>query len=285
MLMKKFILFLTFVSANAIILNCRFYFYSNWNSLPENTYTCSAYVTLDFTNGTVIDVIGTHLDGKNDSNVEIVDIGNNPNLTFIPQGLTFFFTNMIGIHLHRTGLKTIYGDELNNYPRLRWFSVEMGILESVGGSLFENTPEIFVANFYGNKIENIGWNLLDPLNSTIRVYFALNTCINMNSYNNSTRFNLLVERIRTNCTDFNAEITTSTTTTTTINPAITTSSLSTTLSSITTSTFPTTPEGECSNGSVGANVCELIEQNKKLEAKLEFITELLFELLTSPCRK
>lgn len=238
------ILFLVvFSTANGISLDCDFNTW-NWISLPKtfkHTYTCKAKGFLESTNGTVSDVTGKHLPGKNNFDVEFVKI-NNHELTFIPRGLTRFFPNMFALYLHNSNIKVLHGFELDEYPRLIYFAYESGTLDTIGGELFTKTPKIIYANFYNNKIRNVGWNLLDNVKSTAKVIFGSNICINKDSRNNPHHFNELVQILRENCTSFPPEV--------------------------------TTPiDDECFEGNLEQKICELMNQNRRLERKLEDLIE------------
>lgn len=248
MLSKTFLIILIFSSSNAILLNCTFGI-AEWMGLGE-VYYCYPKISFDLSNETVSEVVGTHLGNRTNNDVLAVSFSRG-NLTFVPQGLTNFFHNMIALYIGKSDIRILYGHELNGYPNLRWLSVEYDDqLEAIGGNLFSNLPNIRFISIHENKnLDTIGWNILDKVNPISHLYFLYNSCVNMESRNNTVEFIALKNAIRANCSDFNSE---TTTTETEI-------------------TFPTTPD-VCLPGDIDERVCALEEENRDLLNDVENLT-------------
>lgn len=252
MFKEEILIFLSIIlGANGILLNCT-YITAGWTGL-QNLYYCDAKVSLQSTNGTVSGVSGTHQSGRTDADVQGVSIFDVTDLTFVPQGITNFFPNLILIYFYNPGIKILNGNELDGYPHLEWFGLNNGNVESVAGNLFANVPNMKVVWFAGNNIKNIGWDLLNPVDPSGLIDFRVNHCINLNSQNNPAAFNEIVHTIRNNCTNFEGETTT-----------------------LASTTFD---YGECTTRYIEQNICDLVEHNKELENKLEIIENRLDNLI------
>jgi hypothetical protein len=124
---------------------------------------------------------GVHREGFNDADVEIIRILDGSEIETVPRGVARFFPNFIGLHMRRTAIKRLTGDELLEYPRLQWFGLETSEIEFIPGNLFKPTPNILMISFGSNRIKRVGTGLLDNLYDLQRVYFLNNVCIDMAS--------------------------------------------------------------------------------------------------------
>lgn len=168
-------------SASALNFNCQFvdvtwmgigahYQCQTKPSKPSNVET--QYVT---------GVSGIHTSNRTNNDVDAIHISNCTNLSYIPKGLLSIFPNLIGIYLDGCDITSLNGTELNEYPQLRLFALELSPLQYVPGNLFSHNPDIFFVSFTDNKISAIGRDLLSSLNKLSEAYFENNTCINANA--------------------------------------------------------------------------------------------------------
>lgn len=140
------------------------------------TRTISALSTQHVTNAT-----GSHAKNKTNEDVAAVHIANCADLSYIPKGLLQIFPNLIAIYLDGCGITALNGSELNEYPTLELFALEMTAIKHIPGNLFDQTPDVFFVSFTDNTISSVGKELFNNLTQLSEVYFNNNTCINANA--------------------------------------------------------------------------------------------------------
>ncbi|KAG5667221.1 hypothetical protein PVAND_015212 [Polypedilum vanderplanki] len=142
-------------------------------------YSCLTTDIPESTGSYVTEVTGEHLEGRNNYFVRFVEIDGNKTLSLFPRNFSHFFPNLAGFYVTNTLIKTLYGDELNEYgKRLEFFSFGYSSLKEVSSNLFGQTPNVEVVSFYNNKISHVGKNLFKPLNVSQmwHLQFYLNNC-------------------------------------------------------------------------------------------------------------
>lgn len=163
-----------------IILDCNFKTH-DWNNLG-NIYLCDAKVIQFTESRTVIGVSQSHLSEKTNDDVTGVRF-NDQQLDFVPRNITGQLQNIRALEIGFTALKVITKFDLKQFPDLVNFYLVSNPLEALDGDLFEFTPNLQYLSFYGNKITNVGPNLLCNLKSLIYVTFNGNLCTNMTALN------------------------------------------------------------------------------------------------------
>lgn len=126
-------------------------------------------------------VTGVHMENKNNVDVAAIHISNCTDLNYIPKGLLSIFPNLIGMYLHGCGIASLNGTELNEYPTLKLFALELSPLDHVPGNLFAQNPDVFFVSFNDNKINSTGRDLLSNLNKLSEIYFENNVCIDVHA--------------------------------------------------------------------------------------------------------
>lgn len=174
-----FIVFILFASTSALTFTCE-YKEVEWFAIGLN-YQCQTEPFNVDSSQYVTSISGEHLPDKTNDDVIAIHIANCTNLAYIPKGLLEVFPNLIGIYLDACGILSLTGTELNEYPQLRLFALELSSLDYVPGNLFAQTPDMVLVSFADNKINGIGWNLLSNLNKLSEAYFENNICTNKNA--------------------------------------------------------------------------------------------------------
>lgn len=178
--MKILFIIVTIVtSASALTFECLFVEVP-WMAIGMN-YQCQTKPFNVEASQHVTNVCGIHMDNKTNNDVIAIHIKNCTELSYIPKGLLNIFPNLIGIYLEACGITTLNGSELNEYPQLKLFALELSQLYYVPGNFFAHNPEMLLISFVGNKINATGKDLLSNLNKLSEVYFEDNVCINGNA--------------------------------------------------------------------------------------------------------
>lgn len=178
--MKIFcVIFIFFASTSALTLNCEFR-EVRWLAFGLN-YQCHSEAFDVNSTQYVTGVTGVHLENKSFQDVISIHIDNCTNLSYIPKGLLSVFPMLRGIYLEGCGITSLRGCELNEYPHLKLFALELSPLDAVPENLFAQTPDMVLISFADNKIERTGEHLLDNLNDLSQVYFENNVCTNKNA--------------------------------------------------------------------------------------------------------
>lgn len=203
----KLLLLLSLITYSVTIsLDCTFNDSTYWQLLPS-VYECKANISLTSTNGSVssVNAVNGHSNDRTNKDVQAVLFRNCENLTFIPQGLTNFFPNLIAINLQECGIEKLFGSELNSYPNLKWFSLYYNKIERVPGNLFAKTPDIIFLSMNNNKIKYVGKDLLEPLGNASWVRFYSNVCVNA-AASDASQIPTLVKTLNNQCEDIYEEI-------------------------------------------------------------------------------
>jgi hypothetical protein len=206
--MKLLILILASIaSINSLTLDCPFET-KIWANYVGEAYTCY-YPTLSniAESQQLTGVFGTHEAGKSNSDVKVLNIAFNMNLTYFPRGIENFFPNLIALYISNTNITSIHGDELIPFPKLTNFQIAVNpYFERVPGNLFSNNKLLQVVSFYKNNIKHVGEGIMNGLSSLRWIEFNRNYCINKLAY--PADFPTFVEFLRTNCTDIEPPTTT-----------------------------------------------------------------------------
>lgn len=173
------VIFVFFTSTSALTLNCTFR-EVQWLAFGMN-YQCHTEPFNVESSQYVTSVSGVHLSNKTVQDVVSIHIDNCTNLSYIPKGLLDVFPMLRGIYLEGCGILSLIGTELNEYPQLTLFALELSPLDYVPGNLFTQTPGMILISFADNKINGTGKNLLSNLNDLSQVYFENNVCISKNA--------------------------------------------------------------------------------------------------------
>lgn len=199
--MKNFILFLLFSSVSAITFDCTFDNNTTWSGGVGQLYRCNAKLSGIVDSRKLTGVTGNHLSGKTNKDVGAIDISGYAGLQYFPQNMKKFFPNLVAIFLIGTGIKTLKGDELQDFPRLKLFSLSYGQLERVPANFFKATPDMRQIAFHNNRIVNVDGNVLNSLEKLYWVSFERNICISMSS---DSSLDGLIANLRRFCRSRNA---------------------------------------------------------------------------------
>jgi len=186
------LIFCFFSSISALIFDCTFLRYS------DMLYSCVPQISNISDSRRLTNVTGIHFDGKNNRDVDWLEIYDYTDLDFIPQDMTNFFPNLTYLSIWNSGIKTLNGDELHEYRSLKQFGLVHGILENVPRNFFETTPEMEYSHFVNNSIKYVGENPWNSNQHLTWVTFDQNICTNV--YSNPP-FDELIENLRQNCSD------------------------------------------------------------------------------------
>lgn len=170
-----FLLFI-FSSARAVIFYCDFKMYT-W-LVVGSRYTCEVY-GIDAENPTQVDEFrGDHMIGKNDSDVEAFSIYYvTPTLKRIPTGIEKIFDNLL-VFRWTQSLTSLTADDLKPFPDLVVFFIRNAQLFSLDGDVFQHTKKLQYIALDFNRIEHVGFNILNGLPLLTSFYFHSNLCLN-----------------------------------------------------------------------------------------------------------
>jgi Leucine rich repeat len=235
-------------------------------------YTCLVVGITLTGNRELEEVTGNHVDFRTNADVKQLDFGwtwpsNCHNLTFIPQKITNFFPNYIGMMFWSScNIRTLTGDDLKDNPNLEYFFVRHNSIQRIPGDFFQFNRKLTFAFFGNNIIEHVGTDLFTHLTSLTSLFFFQNTCIDEYAYNNRTGVVQIIETLRIRCFDPNDHT-------------------STTLATSTEGADPT-----CPVGNTDQRICDLEDENKELrdtvsslQQDMQQMEEKLIELISRPC--
>lgn len=196
--MKLLLIFFVLVSrSSAVTFNCTFGMSSS--TIVGERYRCLT-VPLNYTEEQrLTEVRGTHILGRNNSNVERLDLTSCTELTFIPQEINVFFPNLSVFMMNSCKLSVLQGNELNVHPHLELFTVNSNQITRIPGNFFALTPRLRYIDFGNNNLSHAGENLLENLAFLSHAYFHNNLCINF--YVTNSSIGCLIGNLRRYCPD------------------------------------------------------------------------------------
>lgn len=177
--MKIFIVRLFFLINSAFAASEIFCEYKLIDWLDDYAEKCEV-ITIDFMpavdgDTTIESVNGYHLNEYGNGDVMTLSI------KFIvvekmPLDLTKFFENLVELEVSYTNLKTISGDDLQEYGNLTTLNLSGNLLTTLPSGLFDNTPNLEYIDFSFNRIKYIDPDIFDAVNNLNRAFFNYNIC-------------------------------------------------------------------------------------------------------------
>jgi Leucine-rich repeat (LRR) protein len=131
------------------------------------------------------EVSGSHMTERTNSDVEMLSIYNQPNVTQMPKNIEVFFKNLIGIDVWRTQIASISSDDFKAFPNLKFLDFQGTLLTSLDGNLLENNHKLWWIGFSDNLIKNVGHDLLSGLDELVTVHFNRNPCMDFEASDSS----------------------------------------------------------------------------------------------------
>lgn len=153
-----------------------------WYSSPNAIYTCKITSALiarsDYR--TIISLIGTHLVGKSNRDVEAVWFSKTV-VNYVPRGLHTSFPNLTGICISECGLMEITRDDFKGLENFKIIYFNNNQLKHLQSNLCVNMPKLTHISFNSNKLEFVSSKLLQPImsNGLDLVDFRKNKNINV----------------------------------------------------------------------------------------------------------
>lgn len=192
------------LSAQAIVFQCGFTFITY--TYVGRTYDCKANV-INTGNVKILDEVrGNHQSGKNNFDVEALNV-QNQDLKYIPKGVAAFFPNIKVLIWFNSNLWELSTDDLRPFPFLMYLNVQTNKLVSLDADLFKFTPRLQFIMFSDNLLYHVGEEILSRTPFLTEARFQRNPCINdyETSRSNIPRLN---DKLPVNCPPLATESTT-----------------------------------------------------------------------------
>jgi hypothetical protein len=175
MSLKFIILLVISSSVNSLVLQCEFKFHhSYWG---EN-YACVVNnITTSETDKDVQSIIGTHLEGKTNDDVEKVFI-EKQNCPVLPRNFGTFFPNLKVLYIMKSQVKTLSEGDLDGLDKLLIFDVSYNPIETIPKGFFKGHNHLRKISFYECHLKLIEKGALDHLQDLNEAHFQYNPCIN-----------------------------------------------------------------------------------------------------------
>lgn len=167
------------VPSHSVVIRCNFGDLV-WSKVGSK-YTCSVRSVQNPEIQEVTEIVGNHLKGRSDLNVEAFTSSGKNNFPNFPRNLEKFFPNLLVIQIWSGKLTSITAADLSPWPNLAFLSLSFNKIETLEGDLFRNNQKLTYISFLGNSIINVGLDLLSNLNELKEVYFSSTRCLNANA--------------------------------------------------------------------------------------------------------
>ncbi|CAH1733587.1 unnamed protein product [Chironomus riparius] len=195
-----FILIALTTISTSFDLNCRFE-YTNGYAVIGRVYICiSSGINMPTPESARFNrMIGTHQGQQSNGLVDGFH-ANRQIISYFPQGLDWFFPNLISLSVMRCGMKEIHQSDLKPFPGLRSLNMYDNKLQVLEQGLMDYNPNLEVVGFHGNRLVHIDPNVFDNLNKMTDLYVEGVPCIDKNT---DTRDETLacVNIMKTQCVD------------------------------------------------------------------------------------
>ena len=170
-----------------------------------SAYTCDITTNLYIKSpedAVIVGVSGTHLSGKTNDDVTAF-YAYNKSIEYFPKRLERFFGNLKVILIKYGQLKEISQSDLKPFSSLVYLNLHFNDIEILEDGLFDSHRNMQVIWFGVNKVFHVGKNVFNNLNKITYLGFGANQCIDMDTWDNSTAVNLIIESLRLKCFDVN----------------------------------------------------------------------------------
>ncbi|KAG5683948.1 hypothetical protein PVAND_013204 [Polypedilum vanderplanki] len=175
MRLTNFILFIVLIKLTiGIKLNCRF---EDYKTVYKFSYTCLAQnLQTTLNERTVTEVVGDHIFGKTNNDVEKVFI-QHQNCHCIPRNLGEFFPNLKILYIMKSNVQYLMDGDLDGLDKLKIFDVSHNPIDQIGENFFKGHSSIMIISFYDCHIKKVTPGSLNSLTNIERMHFEGNACV------------------------------------------------------------------------------------------------------------
>lgn len=199
--MKAIGLFIVLVAlaavTSAVEIHCE-YRIRNWTDDIGDLYSCDVIETSVEDLSTVTDISGTHLEGRNNSDVKGFWFQGHEIFATIPTGVENFFGNLEAIYWSYGNITSIDSSDFQPFPNLLFISVAYNKLVTLDSDLFQHTPKLRRLYLDVNLLEHVGHGLLTGLPDLWYANFVTNPCIDIRA-NTTEQMLELKTKLRIQC--------------------------------------------------------------------------------------
>jgi hypothetical protein len=189
-------------TAQSTTIDCVYYNNADWGTFGT-IYWCNVKNTLIITSlesAQIDSIIGDHLSGFSDDDVQALSINIKDQVNFFPKGIIKYFKNLKGIQIYSSNLKEIHKKDLKYFPKLVDIRLQIGQLEVLEENLFEFNPMLETVLFSNNKISHIDPHIFDNLEKLKTLHFIGNSCIDKDVSNNTIAVKEFIQTLSNMCT-------------------------------------------------------------------------------------
>lgn len=184
----------TFSVCTPFSVDCKYGIANRW-LVVGNQYHCDTSINVDGSDKTVTAITGTHYPNATHANVTTIKINGRLMLSFVPQGFSKFFENILVIEMYATTFQFLNGNEFDEFTKLVNLWIHTSKLTTISSQLFNKAPNIIVTDFRNNSIREVGRNLFSRIKVEQLQYvrFSGNLCINRNAENQTDIRNIIAD--------------------------------------------------------------------------------------------
>lgn len=165
--------------------------------LISKCYECIVSHIISETPNTTVGSVTTML---NLTIYKAVAISVSPRLIYIPTGIATFFTNLEGLLVCNTSLKSISKDDLEPFDHLRVLCFDFNQLTSLDGDVFTHQKYLEVLSLSNNHIKQVSLDTFKPLSVLTQLMFMNNTCFNFTAQFGRKIVEKTIAQVIKNCT-------------------------------------------------------------------------------------
>lgn len=145
----------------------------------ENKYACNGAITNAENPGTVTNITGDHLQGRNHSDVRGFLMRGDIHLSMIPGGIENFLPNINAISWTNGSLSSIDSFTFKAFPNMDIITLNENKIVSLESGLFFYTRRIRQFGLSFNLLENVAHNLMTSATYLYSVGMYQNPCISV----------------------------------------------------------------------------------------------------------
>lgn len=157
-------------------MNCNYEVTSQWNVAG---YSCEAEVLFLGDARNVTEVSNNHMEDRNNSDVLLLIISEQPQLTVVPRNIFEFFPNLAAMGFFNTSIEEITFQDLRGLRRLVQLELEDSGIAEIENDLFIDNLLMRSISFNSNRIQHIGHRTFNHLTGLTYLFLQDNMCIDM----------------------------------------------------------------------------------------------------------
>lgn len=146
---------------DGIMFNCNYAIRTQWN--VNDIYSCEAQVLFLGHECNLIEVSRNHMAGMNNSDVKLLAISSQLDVTFYPRNVYQFFPNLEAIYIYDTAIEEMTEEDLQGMQSLKQFQLVQANVVAIRNDWFIGAPNLVSIQIHSQPLQHIAPRVFDHL--------------------------------------------------------------------------------------------------------------------------